>query len=186
MIAIHTRSICDACCESTATIQRKNVWLCDLCDSSRVEFEIPSASSTDVNAATVACQPPAVAATNSNPLTGSQTSVAASPLSPQAVAADVTNSKSSPAPAMAEDDGHWPATADPADPVAVTNSDAGCALCGSLDCDWTHGPHADPLSIPEFLRRDADNVAPFVRKATALRVAVSSLIQASASSISPT
>jgi hypothetical protein len=88
------------------------------------------------------------------PCEGSQAAVTASqPVSLAAVAV-ATTFESSPAPAMAEDDGHWPATADPADPVAVTISDAELDLVvSSLEAKWLR----DFPELPAFL--DRRNVA---------------------------
>jgi hypothetical protein len=47
---LHTRSKCDACGASVATIERNGCWLCSSCDTTFSEFIAPSATPSDVNA----------------------------------------------------------------------------------------------------------------------------------------
>lgn len=48
---LHTRSICDACHDAPATIERNGCWLCPSCDGSTISFPVTSVSCADVNAA---------------------------------------------------------------------------------------------------------------------------------------
>lgn len=164
---LHTRSICDACRENPATIQRGIVWLCELCDSSRVQFEIPSEFPSGVNASAAVASPPEVA-------------------SP--AAADASFSQSTLNSETRVDDGHWPATADPADPVAVSNSDpvssfppspdtaAGAASCG-LAAFSSFDPEIEPFVIAHEAVWARDR-----KKAVTLRATASRRIRASSAS----
>lgn len=158
MIALHTRSICDECGNSPATVHvDETFFLCDRCEAVVINsFPLGFSSSPGVSVATVDCQPPAVATTlsvsdgvpasslssiemgpvatlahapsESNPLEGSQAAVTAS--QPVSLAA-----------------------------VAVaTNSDPELeALVSACESEWP--------AIPAFLRRSADNVPPFAIRA---------------------
>jgi hypothetical protein len=117
-----------------------------------------------------------------------QATVTASQPVPLAAVAVATNSKSTLNSETRVDDGHWPATADPADPVAVSISDPVSSFPPSPVTSASRSvKEATPLFSSDDPELDAIISAleaewlrdGIVMKATALRVAVSSLIQAS-------
>jgi ribosomal protein L37AE/L43A len=76
---LHTRSKCDACDASVATIERNGCWLCSSCDTTFSEFLAPSATPSDVNAAVSAHPAPGETAA-----TLSRDCASLSPASPRA------------------------------------------------------------------------------------------------------
>jgi len=141
---LHTRSICDACHDALATIERRGCWLCPSCDGSTISFPVTSVSCADVNAAaaTLSPQAHAAAATFTSSREGDrQAADSTSPQAPLGVgsAADPgpcgwhsTELESALASETMADDGHWPATADPADPVVVDFE----AEVAALEAQW--------------------------------------------------
>lgn len=142
---LHTRSICDACHDAPATIERNGCWLCASCDGSTISFPVTSVSCADVNAAASDPQPKSMGAAAAFPSSRKGDRQAADSTSTQAPlgvgsAADpgpcgwgLTFLESALEPAKAgADNGHWPATADPADPVAVDFE----AEVAALEAGW--------------------------------------------------
>lgn len=139
---LHTRSICDACHDALATIERRGCWLCASCDGSTIPFSLPSDASPDVNAPAAALSPTVAGAILSEiPGGDRQTVAAASPPASQDAAAAVdpgpcgwasTDLESALASETMADGDHWPATADPADPVVVDFE----AEVAALEAQW--------------------------------------------------
>lgn len=142
---LHTRSICDACHDALATIQRRGCWLCASCDGSVIPFSLPSVSCADVNAPAAAPQPNGGRRNLSEipepAIRDRQAVVATSPpVSPGvAAAADPgpcgwgsTDLESALASETMADGDHWPATAVPADPVVVDFE----AEVAALEAGW--------------------------------------------------
>lgn len=139
---LHTRSICDACHDALATIERRGCWLCTSCDGSTISFPVTSVSCADVNAPAAALSPTVAGATLSEIPGGDRQAVDSTSLqAPLGVgsAADPgpcgwasTELESALASETMADGDHWPATACPAVPVVVDFE----AEIATLEAGW--------------------------------------------------